>query len=140
MGQTKTYDMPLTVSHNLGSHDFGAGGDALAIGRPPGVQFARVSLLGLAATETFTNDTTPAYVRVGTASDADKFAEFDLGTTADTDGLTTNVGVTAAGNFIDLDRDGDSGASLDQLEVAFVAPTGGTPAGIGSVTLVVDWW
>lgn len=137
------YDNPLTVSYSMGEHDFGAGGDALAIQRPYGTNFARLREIHVAVTETFTADTTAGFVRVGTASDADKFAELNMGLAADTDGWGTNDdndAIKAAGNQIDLDRDGDSGASLDQLEVNFVAPTGGTPAGKGYVTLVIDWW
>lgn len=138
-----SYDNPLRVSYNMGIHDFGAGGDALALQRPVGRNFARVEEIHVAVTETFTADTTPGYVRIGTASDADKFAELAMGTAADTDGYGTNDdtdAIKAAGKEIDLDNDGDAGASLDQLEVAFVAPTGGTPAGQGYVTIVMSWW
>lgn len=137
------YDNPLRVSYNMGIHDFGAGGDDLALQRPVGKNFARVEEIHVAVTETFTADTTPGYVRIGTASDADKFAELNMGTAADTDGYGTNDdtdAIKAAGKEIDLDNDGDAGASLDQLEVAFVAPTGGTPAGMGYVTIVMSWW
>lgn len=143
----KHYDGGLTISYNMGIHDFGAGGDALAIQRPygsdGGYTFARIEEIHVAVTETFTADTTAGFVRIGTASDADKFAELGMGLAADTDGWGTNDdtdAIKAAGQSIDLDRDGDSGASLDQLEVAFVAPTGGTPAGQGYVTIVITWW
>jgi hypothetical protein len=139
----KTYDNPLTISYSLGSHDFGAGAGAHAIQRPKGVSRARIEEIHVAVSETFNQVTTPAYVRIGTAADADKFAELNMAAAAITDGYGTNDdqdAVKAAGLAIDLDRGGDAGAALDQLEVTFVAPTGGTPAGIGEVTVVISWY
>lgn len=137
------YDNALPISYNLGLIDFGAGTVALAIQPPVGKTFGRIEDIHVAVTETFTTDTTPGYVRIGTASDADKFAELNMGTAAATDGFSTrddSDAIKAAGLRIDLGRDGDSGAALDQLEVAAVAPTGGTPAGIGYVTVVISWF
>jgi hypothetical protein len=138
------YDNPLTISYNFGSHDFGAGAGAHAVQRPYGTTMCRIEEIHVGPiTETFTADTTAAFVRVGTASDPDKFAELAMATAAATDGYGTNDdndAIKAAGKFIDLNRDGDSGASLDQLEVTFVAPTGGTPAGIGVPTVVLAWY
>lgn len=139
-----SYDNALAISYNFGSHDFGAGAGAHAIQRPYGKKFARIEEIHLGPiTETFNAVTTPGFVRVGTASDADKFAELNCGTAAATDGYGTNDdpdAIKAAGKAIDLDRAGDSGASMDQLEVTFVAPTGGTPAGIAVVTVVISWY
>ena len=139
----KSYDNPLTISYSLGSHDFGAGAGAYAIQRPKGKGSARIEEIHLAVSETFTDDSTTGFVRIGTAADADKFAELSTATAAATDGFGTNDdqdAIKTAGLFIDLDRDGDSGAALDQLEVALVAPTGGVPAGIALVTIVVSWF
>lgn len=128
------YDNPLTVSYNMGLHDFGAGGDALAIKPPPGRNRGRIEDIHVAVTETFNQVTTPAYIRVGTAGDADKYAELNMGAAADTDAYNLrNTG--AQTSVIDLDAD-----SISQVEVAYVAPTGGTPAGIGYVTIVISWF
>jgi hypothetical protein len=138
------YDNPLQTTHRFEAHDFGAGAGDEAIRVPNGKTMARIADIFVSdITEAFTDDTTAAFVRVGTAADPDKFAELDMveaaisdahGTRDDTDAIK------AAGNFIDLPRDGDSGAALAQLEVTFVAPTGGTPAGIGSANVVMEWW
>lgn len=138
-----SYDQPILMSYPLGDHDYGAGGDALAIQPPAGVSFGRIIDIHGAVKETFTAVTTAAFVRIGTAGDPDKFAELNFGTAADTDGFSTRDDPDAikdAGKFIDLARDGDSGAALDQLEVALVAPTGGTPAGIASTVVMIGWW
>jgi hypothetical protein len=142
-----TYDHPLVLSYGIGltrEVDIADGAViATAIQRPLGMTMARVKEIHVQVTETFNAVTTPAYIRVGTASDADKFAELNMGTAAATDGYGTNDdtdAIKAAGKFIDLNRDGDSGASLDQLEVTTLANTGGTPAGKGIITLVIEWW
>ena len=137
------YDNPLTISYSLGLLDFAAGATANAIQRPAGKEHARIEELHVSVTEVFNGVTTNAFLQVGTASDANKFADMDMGAAAATDGYGTNDdpdAILAAGAFIDLDRDGDSGASLDQLEITTVPNTGGTPTGIGEVTVVISWF
>lgn len=137
------YDTPMRKTYSFGLQDIAAGSAAFAIKVPNGYKFARIEEVHVAVTEVFNGVTTNAFVRVGTASDADKFAELDMGAAAATDGYGTGDDTDAikdAGKFIDLDRDGDSGAALDQLEVTTVANTGGTPTGIGHVTVSVAWW
>lgn len=125
------YDNPLSVTYSFGPIDFGAGGDAAAIRAPAGFENGRIKHIGVAVTETFTADTTPGYVRIGTAADPDAYAELNMATAADTDYHCERD-----------DTDAIINASVDstQLEVAFVAPTGGTPAGIGHVNIVIDWF
>jgi hypothetical protein len=125
------YDNPFRVTYNLGTIDFGAGDEALAIRAPAGFSNGRLRHIGVVVKETFTNTTTEAFVRIGTATDADAYAELAMGTAADT-------------NYY-CERD-DTDAIIDewvddtQLEVACIAPTGGTPAGIGDVHIVIDWF
>ena len=140
----KTYDNPLTIAYNVGGlHDFGAGALAFAVQRPANVSMARIEEIHVAVFETFTADTLAAYIQIGTAADADKFAQLEMGLAAITDGWGPNDdadAIKAAGLMIDLNRDGDSDASLDQLEVNYTSPTGGTPAGTGYVTIVISWY
>lgn len=129
-----SYDLPTRVSYNLGLHDFGAAGRALAIKPPKGKKLGNVVDIHLSVTETFTQVTTPGYVRLGTSGDPDKYAELNCGAAADTDAY--NLSDTgAATNRIDLVADG-----ISQVEVTLVAPTGGTPAGIAHTTVVIDWF
>lgn len=125
------YSNPKTVTYSLGEHDFGAGGDALAIKAPRGYENGRIVDVGVMVTETFTADTTPGYVRLGTASDANAYAELNMGTAADTDYYNTQD---------DTDAIISADVTSDQIEVALVAPTGGTPAGKGYVNIVIDWF
>ena len=126
-----SYADPLTITYSLGLHDFGAGGDALAIKAPAGYEHGRIKDVGVMVTETFTNTTTPAYVRLGTTGDADAYVQLDMGTAADTNYYNTQDDTDAIIN-------GD--VTNTQIEVALVAPTGGTPAGIGWVNIVIDWF
>ena len=76
------YENPVRISYYFGAHDFGAGAGAFAIKPPKGKKRGRVVDIHLAPTETFTQTTTPGYVRVGTAADADKYAELNCGAAA----------------------------------------------------------
>ena len=140
---SQSYDNPTVISYNMGELDLGAGAEAPAIRIPAGKKFARIEEIHVAVSETFTAVTTPGYVRLGTAADADKFVELNMGTAADTNGYGTSDdadAIKSAGKFIDLDRDGDAGVALTQLELNTVQPTGGTPAGRGYLTVAIAWW
>lgn len=126
-----SYAQPTVITYNLGNHDFGAGADALAVKAPRGFTRGRIIDVGVHVKETFTADTTPAYVRVGTTGDADAYVQLNMGTAADTDCWNTQDDTDAIINDDVTDT---------QLEVALVAPTGGTPAGIGEVYLVIGWY
>jgi hypothetical protein len=138
----RSYDNPLTLSYSLGLHDYGAGGEATAIPVPGWATRCRIESISLLATETFTATTTEAFVRIGTAADADKFAELGASTLADTNGLAKEYS-----DFVDNGYGGpgvvdcsSSGENISQLEVVLVAPTGGTPAGIAYTDIAVSWW
>lgn len=127
------YDQPRTVTHPLPGteHDFGAGAGAVSFKGPKGKK-GRIIDVGVYVTETFTADTTPGYVRVGTASDPDAYAQLQMDAAA----------ITDTWNTVD-DPDAILNEALPadtQIEVAFVAPTGGTPAGKGHPYIVVEWY
>jgi hypothetical protein len=130
------YDNALTISYNFGSHDFGAGAGAHAIRPPKGKKRGNIRDIHLGPiSEAFTQVTTPGYVRVGTTGDPDKYAELNCGAAAVTDGYNLSNTPAAKPSVIDMDVD-----SISQVEVVFVAPTGGTPAGIAFTTIVIDWF
>lgn len=126
-----SYDKGEMITYNLGLHDFGAGGDALAIKGPVG-KTGRLVDIGVAVTETFNQVTTPGYVRLGTGADPDAYAELNMAAAADTDYYNTQDDTDA---IITETLPADT-----QIEVALVAPTGGTPAGIGHVHISVLWY
>jgi len=126
-----SYSNPMVVTYVLPAVDFGAGTTGHAIKAPAGYENGRLIDVGVAVTETFNQVTTPGYVRVGTAADPDAYAEL-------------NMGAAAATNFYNTQDDTDAIINADvdntQLEVACVAPTGGTPAGIGTVHVTIAWF
>ena len=126
------YATPLTISHTWPSHDFGAGAGAVSLKGPKGKR-GYIEDIMLACTETFNTDTTTGKIRIGTSGDADAYAEADLGATAITDTYVASISDTNAVINPDLPAD-------TQIEVTFVSPTGGIPAGIGTVTVIVSWY
>ena len=136
----KSYDNAESQSYHIGLVDFGAGGAANSIPVPSWATGARVvgaSVNGL--TEAFTADTTGSGLLIGTAADPDKFFDGLVGVVALTDSAEF-AGFTDAGLEIHLGYDGDAGVALTQLEVTMVAPTGGTPGGIGLTTITIAWY
>lgn len=126
------YSNPTVVTYNLAQHDFGAGAGATSIKAPKGYENGRILDVGVMdITEAFTADTTPAYVRLGTSGDADAYAELNMGTAAATDTYNTQD---------DTDAIIEADVTNTQIEVTYVAPTGGTPGGIGSPFVVVAWF
>jgi hypothetical protein len=133
-----SYENPVRVSYHLGNVaggiDFGAGDSAYAIKPPKDKSVGQVVDIHLSVIETFNQVTTPGYVRLGTSGDADKYAQLNCGAAAATNAYNMDDAGTW-GDMIDLVAD-----SISQVEVVCIAPTGGTPAGIACVTLVIDWF
>lgn len=137
------FDNGLTISYGW-THDFGAGNRGTSIRRPglhptkPGKGYStcRIEAIHVSASETFTATTTQGFVRIGITGSIAKFAQLAMGTLANTDSRGTFDDIDAIiQKVIDMDIE-----DIDQLEVTFIAPTGGTPAGIGEVTIVLTWF
>ena len=123
------YDNPRTLTIPLGSVNFATNG-ASSFKLPNGLR-GRLVDIGVIATTSFTAATTGAAVNIGTTADPDAYASLgSLGTLAATDTFNTTNDPTA---IINADLPADT-----QIEVQFVAPTGGSPAGVGLVYVVVD--
>tara|TARA_R100001480_G_scaffold154263_1_gene159046 strand:+ start:33 stop:416 length:384 start_codon:yes stop_codon:yes gene_type:complete len=125
------YDDMVVITYSWGEIDFGAGSDAVAI-KGYGGKKGKILDIGVSVTETFNQVTTPAYIRMGTTGDADAYAELNMAAAADTDYY----------NILD-DTDAIIAAAVPadtQIEVAFITPTGGTPAGKGHVNITIGWF
>lgn len=124
------YDHPLVQTIDFGSVNF-ASATATSFKGPPGKR-GRILDMGVRVTTLFTAVTTPGYFNIGTAGDADAYASMAMGTAAATD--TWNL-QDDADAIIDPDLPADT-----QIEVSYVAPTGGSPAGVGVPYVVVGWY
>jgi hypothetical protein len=113
--------------------DYGAGDSAHSFRGPKGKK-GRLVDIHLSATEAFNSTTTDGYTDIGTAADTNAYAHFVQGDLAATDSVCGTDGVTDTDWLIDANIPADT-----QVEVTCVAPTGGTPTGIATVTVVVDW-
>ena len=126
-----SYSDPRPYTFSFGEIDFGAGGDALVVTGPSGKKGSIKEIL-VSATETFTADTTEAIIELGSSAGTAEYVNMGLGTLAD--GADQRLTDTAADLVLDaLPADTD-------IHVTFVAPTGGTPAGIGFVQIMVEWY
>ena len=127
-----SYSDGPVITYTLSAVDFGAGTTNHAIKAPEGFEKGRIIDVGVAVSELFTNVTTAAFVRIGTGADPDAYVELDMGVAAATDYYNTQDDTDA---IIDAVI-----PSATQVEVACIAPTGGTPAGIGDVHITVRWF
>jgi hypothetical protein len=124
----------------LASHDFGAGAGTGSIKAPVGKTRGRILDIGITnITEAFTDDTTAAYFQVGDGTDVDKYCQLEVanGTGSgigDTYNTRDDTDAIIEADIIVSDLTGG------QLEFNYVAPTGGTPAGIGSPYIAVRWY
>lgn len=126
------YDQPLVVTYTFPAVDFAAGTTNHAIKPPAGYDKGRIFDVGVAVTEVFNAVTTAAFVRIGTATDADAYVELNMGTAAATDYYNTRDDTDA---IIEADI-----PAATQLEVACIANTGGTATGIGTVHVTIGWY
>ena len=127
-----SYSNGPIITYSYPAVNFGAGTTGHAFKAPKGYTQGTIIDIGVAVTTLFTNTTTPAYVRVGTAGDPDAYAELNMGVAAATDYYGTLDDTDAIINA--------KIPSTTQVEVACIAPTGGTPAGIGTVHITVRWF
>ena len=136
-----SYDMKNVRRYSF-LHDFGAGGDIYAVKGPKGKKGKLINYGVDGVTETFTNVTTGALISVGTVADADAYGnEIDLGAlAADSASNLRSLydpiadATTWATYMLEDDLPADTVVALH-----CVAPTGGTPAGIGTAFMEIQW-
>ncbi len=132
---TASYDNPRVQTYALGNYDFANAGDAFAIPVPDGMTRCRIDDINVTATEVFTAN---GKVEIGTAGDANHYAELNIGTLADTDGIAMDRDTEAFDNgqggkgVVDIATEG-----ITQLEVVL---TTSTTTGIGFTNIVISWW
>lgn len=125
-----TYSEPMFETYLLPSHDFGAGAGTDIISGPDGHKGRLLNVTILTVTEVFNSVTTNALIRVGTSADPDKHAEMSIDDTADL-GSDSILAAELYNTEIAADED---------VHIDYVAPTGGTPTGIGQVQINIMWY
>lgn len=128
-----SYSNPNRRTYVFPNVDFGAGDSAQSFQGPKG-KAGRLIDIHLSATETFNSVTTDGHTQIGTAADPDAFADFVQGDLAATDSVCGTDGSTDTDWLIEAAIPADT-----QVEMTFIAPTGGTPTGIATVTVTVEW-
>jgi len=132
---SNSYDNPRVQTYGLGQFDFANAGDAFAIPVPDGVSRCRIDDINVGCTEVFTAG---GKVEIGTSGDPNHYAELNIGTLGDTDGISMDRETEAFDNgqggkgVIDIATE-----SITQLEVVL---TTSTTTGIGFTNIVISWW
>lgn len=122
---------PYDVTYLFQAQDFGAG-DATEIIQGPANTTGIVRSTSLYnVTEVFNEVTTPARVDVGTAADPDGYV---VGATLGSLGVAEAVAQEPAAGAL-----GNSIAGAGDIQISFIAPTGGTPTGIADVAVTIQW-
>lgn len=130
-----SYSNPLQVTYGFGNLNFVTGAGTYKVKPPPRLTAGGVKDIHVRVTTLFTAVTTPAYVRVGNAADNAKYAELNMGTAAANAAYNSRdiAGVLKAN--INLTKD-----AITDVDVRVIAPTGGAPAGVGYLDVVIGWW
>lgn len=134
------YDNPLLVTYTVAATTFGS---AFQLKPPKGLTRGTIFDIHVMVTATFTAVTTPASVQIGYTGSANYYAELNMGTAASgtsrnsSDILEPEVVVKRP---IFLRDDPGVGSDLTHVLLTSVAPTGGTPAGGGVISVPVGWY
>ncbi len=131
-----SYSEKQVMTYNTPEWDYGDGAtvDTLSFRGPAGKQ-GRVIGIGVAVTETFAVDDTPAKLRVGSATDADAYAELNIADGAAADDSfdqTDDTDAIVSGHSIPAD-------SIVEV-TGVVGVDAGTEAGMGVGTVITEWW
>jgi hypothetical protein len=146
MSSGKSYDQPLVISYTFGGLvgvgiDFGTGGLVDEIPVPVGKTRCRIESVDLnQVSEAGVGTTTTPRIQLGDGSDDDRYCDMDI--------LNTAIGASATIKASELFDIGHGGAGIidigeegiTELILTCVVGTGGTPAGIGHVTVTIGWW
>lgn len=128
-----SYSNPVERHYGISGHNFTTAATRV-IKPPPRCNRGRITDIHVSVTTTFTAVTTQGFVNVGTAADPVKYASMGMGTAASGSAYNTRDFPSAIKTDIDLSRDG-----VSVIQYAIVAPTGGSPAGAGDVSVSIAW-
>jgi hypothetical protein len=138
------YDSSIVVTYQFPALNFVSGAGTFKLPIPRSARFARVMDIMVVATTTFTQTTTDGVVQIGDGTTANAFAQLHLGgTTAGNSisgrDLTNAYGVWNANYLAGSNPAVGTAGVLHDLVMTIVAPTGGSPAGVGNVYVIVGY-
>ncbi len=123
-------DAPYDVTYVLPAKDYGAGWTEVVVS-PPGFRGRVRAITVYDTTEAFTTDTTPGYCYVGISGNTDLYAlSGGFATTAIDASLSPAVTMGATPTI-------QPGTTM---HFTGVAPTGGTPAGIATTAITIQYF
>jgi hypothetical protein len=131
----KTYSHPVVVPYSFGNLNFVTGAATYKIKPPRGMGRGYVEDIHVRVTTLFTQVTTPAFVRVGTTASNSLYAELNMGAAAAGAAYNARDIANVVRGDINLSRD-----AVTDIDVRVVAPTGGTPAGVGFLDVILGWY
>lgn len=124
------YDNPMTVTYSLGSHTTTNALDTSI--RGPKGRRGVVRDIVFNCTTTHVHGTTPTKYEIGDGTDDDAYASWVPSEATAPDSLAASAdGGTLTGATIDAD---------EVVTVKSVANATGSPAGVGRVDVIVDWF
>lgn len=128
-----SYDAPLRVSYSWSAINFGSSTSRIL--RGPAGKRGRVVDATANVTTLFTNVTTGARLQVGpsgtlTAALDMPFTNNAAGSALDATNVSGAI-KTGTASFLAADTD---------QTVGFIAPTGGTPAGVADIHVTIEWF
>ena len=138
------YDANFPVTYKFVAVNFGSGTTTQKLPIPRSARFARILDIMVSCTTTFTQVTTAAAVQVGDGTTPNAFAQLSIGgltagNTISGRDVTPQYGVWVANYIAGLNPAVGNAGVLHDLVATFVAPTGGTPAGVGDVYIIVGF-
>jgi hypothetical protein len=136
-----SYSNPMRVTYSYGLYAF-TSASTNTVKPSPRHPAGKVADIHVRVTVTFTQTTTPAFVNIGTAGNASKYAQLNMGAAAagHSYNFTDAMGTPAVPSLvvfsdINFARDG-----ITEVQIQIVAMTGGTPAGSGYLDVCMDWF
>lgn len=136
------YDDLNVVTYKYAALNFVSGAGTFKLPIPRSARFARVMDIMVVSTTTFTQTTTAALVQIGDGTTAAAFAQLSVGGTTAGNSITgqDQTGGVWKGNYEATANPavGTAGV-LHDLIMTIVAPTGGSPAGVGDVYVIVGY-
>lgn len=148
-----SYEKKVTTTFCLSTITATATTAIRSISRLPGKRYCRIVDIQICASTECTGTTLSGRLNVGDGTTAAKFAVAKAGPDAtaaalpvgsvygvrDYDGRVAAY-ATSGNGYIDFESDGNAGAALSALVFTPAAPTGGSPAGVYSANVVLEWW